>query len=323
MTDEKSSFNDAEGNPLPQRELAWNLAEAAELGQHERYGELEDYFLERPRRTWIDDLRGVAAGWIVGGDITAHGLGAEDVLMAAEREGVTIPEFASDPTLDILDFPRGELNEQHEFVSRPVSDLALFAVRHGKMALDRLSKQPSYARQAIIDAALRRDRETAVEAFLTAPTTAVEKVADLLVIPGKITARDGAPKPIVEGLLLANQTILLSAPPKMGKSYLRSELTRSLIDGIDLYGQRVNAISGRVVIIDLEMHDSAADGYLTRHGLNDRDAVRLAPLQGKPGAFNLLDNRVYAEWCEALTACKRASAHYRHSGRGFRIGRVE
>ena len=31
--------------------------------------------------------------------------------------------------------------------------------------------------------------------------------------------------------------------------------------------------------------------------------MRLAPLQGKPGPFNLLDNRVYAEWCEALTAC--------------------
>lgn len=191
-----------------------------------------------------------------------------------------------------------EIIEERELDPAPE---AVLAVRCGPAALSILADEPRSRWDSIVKRYFS-DLDGKAAKRIASATVAPPDVASLLHVPGELTAHEGAPRPIVDGLLLSNQTILFTAPPKLGKSYLRSALTRSLIDGTPFYGRPVEQVSGRVVIVDLEMHSSEADEYLRVHGLEGRDEVRLAALQGRQRDFDVLNEAVLDRWIETLNA---------------------
>lgn len=266
--------------------------------------------MSRPT-TDLPDLDPVAA-LLLGHDVDdlPMELTPELLIQAAAWEGLDLPGLGDWWTYrDVTLFPTQRVSAGRDEDGRtiyeneriPPRPEAILAVRAGLASLDVLADEPRSHWQTIVDRYLSELNSKAAKKIGTA-SVAPPDVASLLHVPGELTAREGAPRPIVDGLILSNQTILFTAPPKLGKSYIRSALTRSLIDGTPFYGRHVEKTHGRVVVVDLEMHAGEADAYLAEHDLAGRDEVRLAALQGRQRDFDVLNEAVLDRWIETLNA---------------------
>ena len=91
--------------------------------------------------------------------------------------------------------------------------------------------------------------------------------------------------------------VMLAAQFKAGKTSLRDNITRSLVDGDPFLGcERVTPIVGTVMILDTEMGERQLDSWLGDQGIRNTDRVIPIPLRGKASSFNILDDQVRAEW---------------------------
>lgn len=107
----------------------------------------------------------------------------------------------------------------------------------------------------------------------------------------------------VDTLWPENGRVLLAAQYKAGKTTLRDNLVRSLVDGEPLLGEfAVQPVDGAVAVLDLELSEGMMRRWLRDQGVQRTDAVIPVPLRGNARALNLLDDQTLTWWAEQLRA---------------------
>jgi hypothetical protein len=97
--------------------------------------------------------------------------------------------------------------------------------------------------------------------------------------------------------------VLLNAQWKAGKTTVVSNLLRSLADEEPFLGRfAVHTPARNVVLIDDELSERTVRRWLADQGIVNTTAVHVITLRGKLASFNLLDDRVFAEWAQRLGA---------------------
>lgn len=112
---------------------------------------------------------------------------------------------------------------------------------------------------------------------------------------------------LVEDLWAENTNILLGAMDKAGKTTLRNNVIRSLVDGAPFLDRFPAAPLGdgeRVGVLDFEMPESLSAVWARRQGIERLDSVTMWSLRGQESAFNLLDRERLADWAEVLRAAQ-------------------
>jgi len=99
----------------------------------------------------------------------------------------------------------------------------------------------------------------------------------------------------------AGSRVVTAAQFKAGKTTLIGNLIRSLVDGDDWLGRhQVIPVTRTVTLLDFEMSPSQLDDWYRAQGIRNDDRVHIEPMRGRATAFNLLDDRVHAQWAELL-----------------------
>jgi AAA domain len=97
--------------------------------------------------------------------------------------------------------------------------------------------------------------------------------------------------------------IVAAAQYKAGKTTLRDNIVRALVDKEDFLGAfPVAPPDGRVAIIDDELDEAMLRRWLREQGIVNAGRVAVLPLRGKVGSFDLRDRAVRARWATKLRA---------------------
>jgi AAA domain len=128
--------------------------------------------------------------------------------------------------------------------------------------------------------------------------------------PGTITLptlrdRLATPPPAIrwriDGWQPRNSRVMVAAAFKAGKTTLRTNLVRSLVDGDPFLGvAAVTPVTGVVIDLDFEMSAWQLDDWYRTLGIVHDDRVHVVSLRGQARAFNLLNPTVRAEWVHRL-----------------------
>lgn len=110
---------------------------------------------------------------------------------------------------------------------------------------------------------------------------------------------DDAPQYRIERLLPTGGRALLSAQYKAGKTAMRDNLIRSLVDGKPFLGE-FDVSPARVVLIDDEVDERQMRRWLRSQGIDNPDNVRVKALRGEVSTFDILDTDCRAWWAEQL-----------------------
>lgn len=105
----------------------------------------------------------------------------------------------------------------------------------------------------------------------------------------------------VDRLWPAGGRVVLAAQYKAGKTTLRDNLVRALVDGDPfLEAFTVHPPEGRVVVIDNELDPRMLRRWMREQGIVNTERVVVLPLRGKVGTFDLLDDDCRARWAKRL-----------------------
>lgn len=106
---------------------------------------------------------------------------------------------------------------------------------------------------------------------------------------------------LVEDVWPESSHVLLSAPPKAGKTTMRNDLVRALADGVPFLGTfEVPCPVERVVVLDFELSRRMSREWLRREGIVRTGRVQVAPLRGQAHTLDLTDPDRRRWWIEAL-----------------------
>ncbi len=95
--------------------------------------------------------------------------------------------------------------------------------------------------------------------------------------------------------------VVLAAQYKAGKTTLRNNLLRSLVDGDPFLAEfRVEPFEGSVVLIDDELDERMLRRWLREQGIRNTDRVHVLSLRGRVGSFDLLDDQVRARFASMI-----------------------
>ncbi len=101
----------------------------------------------------------------------------------------------------------------------------------------------------------------------------------------------------------AEARIMLNAPWKAGKTSLVGNLIRALVDHEPFLDRfTVHTPARHVVLIDDELSERTVRRWMRDQNITNTTAVHVITLRGKLAAFNLLDDKVRAEWADRLGA---------------------
>jgi hypothetical protein len=107
----------------------------------------------------------------------------------------------------------------------------------------------------------------------------------------------------VNEVLPVEGNILMTAQQKAGKTTMRDNLMRSLVDG-DRFLDRFEVqpvLAGRsVAILDNELAEPTLRRWMRDQTVSNVDRVQVVSLQGRLGSFDILSDRVRAEWANML-----------------------
>ena len=111
---------------------------------------------------------------------------------------------------------------------------------------------------------------------------------------------DDLPACRIDGLWPMGGNVVLAAQFKAGKTTLRDNLIRCLVDGIPFLGRYpVTALPGRVFVIDCEMPERTARRWLNAHMITNAHRFEYCNLRGATAAFNILVPQVRATWARS------------------------
>ena len=126
-------------------------------------------------------------------------------------------------------------------------------------------------------------------------------------IPALVTLRErlarGTPRPTwrIQHWQAQHSRVMAVAQFKAGKTTLRDNVARSLVDGDLFLGrERVEPLTGALAIVDTEMAEWQIEEWLAAQAIQHDDQVLVIPLRGHAAAFNILDDRVLRDWAAQL-----------------------
>jgi len=103
----------------------------------------------------------------------------------------------------------------------------------------------------------------------------------------------------IDQLMRTGSRIVVAAQYKAGKSTLVGNTVRSLADAVPFL-DKFDTEPARVALIDNELHQPTLQQWLDDQAILNQAAVRLMPLRGRTGSFDILDPAIRTEWAEAL-----------------------
>ncbi|MDQ1039441.1 hypothetical protein QFZ75_005857 [Streptomyces sp. V3I8] len=106
----------------------------------------------------------------------------------------------------------------------------------------------------------------------------------------------------VDGLLAQGGNALLAAQAKAGKTTLRNNLIKSLVDGDPFLGRFEVAPDGVLAVFDLEMPDEMAQDWLRRLKIQYPERFMYVPMLGRGASLDPTDPDNVAEWADDLKA---------------------
>jgi RecA-family ATPase len=114
---------------------------------------------------------------------------------------------------------------------------------------------------------------------------------------------DKPPEWRIRGLARKRAHNTLVAQWKAGKTEMRNNVVRSLVDGNKFLGEfEATAISGRVGILDLEMERDQSRQWLREQGIKNTQKVKTWHLKGKLSSFAIIDPDRRSEWAAEIRA---------------------
>lgn len=106
-----------------------------------------------------------------------------------------------------------------------------------------------------------------------------------------------------------NARVMLAAQFKTGKTTMRDNVVKSLVDHLPLLGTYdVMPLAGSVAILDFEMSATQLSAWLRDQGIVNDDRVVLVSMRGRAASFDIIDPDIRAEWAGRLRACGCAYA---------------
>lgn len=101
----------------------------------------------------------------------------------------------------------------------------------------------------------------------------------------------------------AGTRVMLAAQAKAGKTTLRDNLARSLVDGHPFLDRfTVQPGPGRVGIVDTELDTAMLQRWLRDQCIEHEDRLWIQPLRGYVASFDLLDDQCREDWAQRLRA---------------------
>lgn len=106
----------------------------------------------------------------------------------------------------------------------------------------------------------------------------------------------------VEKLWPAGGNVLLAAQWKAGKTTLRDNLVRSLVDGTPFLGRFSvdNATPCSVALIDFELDEQTLQRWLDDQDFANPERIQILSMRGRASTFNILDEHVRSRWAVML-----------------------
>lgn len=130
--------------------------------------------------------------------------------------------------------------------------------------------------------------------------------------PAGITLTDFLRQPFeptryrIDGLWPRRGHVILAAAFKAGKTTMRDNLVRHLVDGGRFLGIYPvdQVVDGRVGVIDFEMPPNKLQEWLRDQGITNTDQVVLWTLRGQARQFDLRNDLVRAAWAEQIKSAQ-------------------
>lgn len=127
------------------------------------------------------------------------------------------------------------------------------------------------------------------------------RLPGIVLLPDFLNVQDDPVHYRIDQLWPAGGRIILTAQYKAGKTTLRDNLVRALVDHEPFLGRfTITPPAGRVVIIDNELDPRMLRRWLRDQHITNTSQVAVVSLRGRVASFNLLDPTVRALWATKL-----------------------
>jgi hypothetical protein len=113
---------------------------------------------------------------------------------------------------------------------------------------------------------------------------------------------DDGPKQLIRGLWNTDTPVLMAAQYKAGKTTIRDNVVKALVDGYDFLDRfQVNQITeGTIVILDLELSETMMREWLKDQNIKTQERVVVVPMRGMGASLNLMLPAVRQQWASRL-----------------------
>ncbi|MUN38985.1 AAA family ATPase [Actinomadura litoris] len=133
------------------------------------------------------------------------------------------------------------------------------------------------------------------------PPAAADVGPGFVLLDEFLTVEDEPVRYRVDRLWPIGGRVVAAAQYKSGKTTLRDNLVRALVDKEDFLGAfAVEPPAGRVAVIDNELDERTLRRWLREQRIANPNRVAVLPLRGKVGTFDLLDREVRSRWAQHL-----------------------
>lgn len=163
-------------------------------------------------------------------------------------------------------------------------------------------RKAAYERAVEVELHRLRVREDATRRFRREKADQTPE-PELVLLDDFLAIEDEPIRYRIEGLWPVGGRVLPAAQYKAGKTTLRDNLVRALVDGekfLDTF--TVNPPRGRIVLIDNELDERMLRAWLRDQRIVNTNQVVILPLRGKIGSFDILDPDTRARWAAKIRA---------------------
>jgi len=127
------------------------------------------------------------------------------------------------------------------------------------------------------------------------------KFPEILSLDERLARPREKPEWRIENLQIQGQRVVLAAQFKAGKTELRDNRIRSLVDDVPFLGEfETTPLQGRAVILDFEMPENMVDDWLDSKEIKNQNKVVPIPMRGLVSVFDIFDEELFAFWVEKL-----------------------
>jgi hypothetical protein len=189
-----------------------------------------------------------------------------------------------------LAYDKGEINDIAGEVRAVVDSIGAPARDAESAQQEWQTAQELRKQRAIVEA----KRRLASERFGTIKPPAVKSLRELMAEP------DPPQEWLIDRLFPADSLVMLVAMGKSGKTTLRNNLLRSLVDGAPFLGSYPVRRPSPVFVFDMEMSERQTKKWLGAVGIQNVDDLKIVSLRGATETFNLLDPESFNYWADQV-----------------------